>query len=1541
MRKTVRKSLSLFLSMLLIFGTLAFALPLVGAVDDALEIHLGETLDVQVAAGEMVYFKFVPEATDTYFFSSLFKTYRDTYGYLYNAEKEEITKNDDDGGSGNFKISCTLQAGVTYYFGARFYNSTDSGTMPVNLTSVSLLHAGLDIQKLALNTAADFTVTADKALYLELDPSNNGRYFISLNATENVSVELLSSDFSNVTTYYNETEFSFEIDLASGVYFLRLTTESESVSLTALFQTMQQHVDPDAIVLTKDVPAAAELEAGGNVYLKFVPAVTGSYTLVGNHSQYLYINFYYEDLYYSYDAVSGNTGVEMQQYLQAGQTYYYRVESDAQQTVEMTVYTSTDLVNARALPLTFNTPQALSFTTYAEQKYLKFIPESTESYTLVCDNTSDLYGRALDVNLSELKEQTGTALAMGVALVRGQTYYFELTSYATQNTTVQIIRTEDYLNSISIDLAVNVPAQGENGKLLRFTPETDGVYMFSAQSEDYMSARFYDSEMNSDYNDYTYGMSIQLPRKLTAGETYYYSVDVSATCMIETLADYMANHGGKQIVSGEEVPFSGSDWTFFALQTGTKQVRYILEAQANAEAEIKIYSADMRNHTVYYFSDPMTGEIYPNSDTTVLVAVRSTSAEGAGKFTLTEMSAFLPGKAQPLTLDTPVTVTENRYTYFSFTPETDGGYVFCGTAQNNANFYSYREDTFDTQQSGSNDCVFMVSMKAGKTYYFAVNNYGGSPSPTVIIRTAQAFMHENATALALDTPQKLTFGPSTEYRYLMFTPEVTGRYTFSANNTRYVSCYAYNDMFEEIDSFSADEALSYSMTLEAGETYYFQWSCYEASFDVTLSKTCDHANAAIIPGVAPTCTVNGKTVGVRCEDCGKVLFEPVIIAKGHKDADADRVCDNCGQAAVEFVAACNNEGTVTATLYTNGELVLAGEGPVTMPPGRPQVNAFESEGAYQAAYQTWVQQMRRVTSIELPEGITSLCGSAFSECPVNEIVIPSSCNYIGSYAFYSAQFKDVTILNDAVRLSNQFPIEGYTTSVADFPLKNWNDYRALLPVVVCMQYALTLNYQLDYMVQEAMAEFGISEEIALVLIDDVYSQEITYLAWEFGIDFPEGTKLSNVQNAMLAFINEQLGTDFSDASEIWDVDGIDLTDPEAINEVVQHPSEAVRQALETKYNIDYAQMIDDSFSTRSLYLGQNGNNLDGKNYVAFEGITIHGNCGSTTQTAAAKIGADFDLLNHNPAQAVRENEVAATEETEGSYDSVVYCSTCGEELSRESKTIPVLGHEHTEGAPVRENEVAATCTKAGSYDEVVYCASCGEELSRDTYSIEKTAHTPAAVVMTNYVDATCTTNGGYDEVVLCTACGALLSSEHKTVEASGHSAGEPVIVNKVFTDCTEGGTWDEVVFCTICGEELSREAKEIAPAAHTPGEAKRENVKDATCEADGSYTEIIDCAVCGNRISAEEKTIKAPGHSWGEWVVVKEATQDEDGLQRRVCTRDGSHVEEKIIEKLPAPTQPDNGGKNLCKYCGEEHTGPFGWLIRFFHSILAFFGLRK
>ena len=61
---------------------------------------------------------------------------------------------------------------------------------------------------------------------------------------------------------------------------------------------------------------------------------------------------------------------------------------------------------------------------------------------------------------------------------------------------------------------------------------------------------------------------------------------------------------------------------------------------------------------------------------------------------------------------------------------------------------------------------------------------------------------------------------------------------------------------------------------------------------------------------------------------------------------------------------------------------------------------------------------------------------------------------------------------------------------------------------------------------------------------------------------------------------------------------------------------------------------------------------------------------------------------HTPASAVEENLVNATCTADGSYDEVVYCSECSEELSRETKTIPALGHMYDgEGICERCGEV--------------------------------------------------------------------------------------------------------------------------------------------------------------------------------------------------------------------------------------------------------------
>ena len=61
---------------------------------------------------------------------------------------------------------------------------------------------------------------------------------------------------------------------------------------------------------------------------------------------------------------------------------------------------------------------------------------------------------------------------------------------------------------------------------------------------------------------------------------------------------------------------------------------------------------------------------------------------------------------------------------------------------------------------------------------------------------------------------------------------------------------------------------------------------------------------------------------------------------------------------------------------------------------------------------------------------------------------------------------------------------------------------------------------------------------------------------------------------------------------------------------------------------------------------------------------------------------------------------------------------CGDSYK---EVIPATGHNPQ--TPITEKEVEATCEGAGSYDEVVYCYGCGEELSRETVTVPALGHT--------------------------------------------------------------------------------------------------------------------------------------------------------------------------------------------------------------------------
>ena len=260
-------------------------------------------------------------------------------------------------------------------------------------------------------------------------------------------------------------------------------------------------------------------------------------------------------------------------------------------------------------------------------------------------------------------------------------------------------------------------------------------------------------------------------------------------------------------------------------------------------------------------------------------------------------------------------------------------------------------------------------------------------------------------------------------------------------------------------------------------------------------------------------------------------------------------------------------------------------------------------------------------------------------------------------------------------------------------------------------------------------------------------------------------------------------------------------------------------------------------------------------------------------------------------------EAGCTEEGEIRF----VCTECGIILK---EALPAHGHVLSE--KVTENEVASSCLEQGTADEVVYCSVCGEELSREKVARALGPHTPADPVEENRTEASCTEDGGFDTVIYCKVCGEELSRETTVLEATGHTEGEAVEENRSEASCTEDGGFDSVIYCEVCGEELSRERTVIAAAGHD----YTARVMAATCTARGYTTHT--CSRCGN--SYVDAYTTALGHSYGAWTTTTAATCTAAGTERRTCSRCGS-AETRSVSALGHNYTLSTG---TCSRCGRN-----------------------
>ena len=99
---------------------------------DIRDITLGETVTVNIeTAYAVIFYRFTPEETGDYVFEST--SNYDTYCYLYDADFNQLTSDDDGGSGNNFRLRYTFEAGNTYYLGAKMYSSY-TGTYEATLS---------------------------------------------------------------------------------------------------------------------------------------------------------------------------------------------------------------------------------------------------------------------------------------------------------------------------------------------------------------------------------------------------------------------------------------------------------------------------------------------------------------------------------------------------------------------------------------------------------------------------------------------------------------------------------------------------------------------------------------------------------------------------------------------------------------------------------------------------------------------------------------------------------------------------------------------------------------------------------------------------------------------------------------------------------------------------------------------------------------------------------------------------------------------------------------------------------------------------------------------------------------------------------------------------------------------------------------------------------------------------------------------------------------------------------------------------------------
>lgn len=625
-------------------------------------------------------------------------------------------------------------------------------------------------------------------------------------------------------------------------------------------------------------------------------------------------------------------------------------------------------------------------------------------------------------------------------------------------------------------------------------------------------------------------------------------------------------------------------------------------------------------------------------------------------------------------------------------------------------------------------------------------------------------------------------------------------------------------------------------------------------------------------------SIDSISISKSVESIGQQAFESCIALKdvyysGTKEEWGNIDIGSYNNSLYNATIHCTDGDIVPNSLWNyrldNGKVIITGpksemEGTVEIP---SSINDFPVTAIEDNAFEYY----NSITEIVVPDGVTSIGDSAFKNCTsLNRIILPDSVTKIGMWAFENTSYFDnnsnwidgvLYIGNHLIKANNSFSKENYeikpgTVCIADKAFTGMGILECL--TVPNSVVSIGVNAFLNCSGLNDVYFSGTKEQWDLICIsegNDVLNYatihcsdgDIEPVLWLYEVQDNETIITGyrgkvNEEIIIPESINGHPVISIGDYA-FWERDGLKAVRiPDSVTSIGLNAFNRCYNLKDVYYNgneeswngvtVEYGN----TYLTDAIHWKED---LPEKEPTCTkDGYSAYSSWSNTDPVEYVTQPEIKPATGHKPAEAVTENG-----ESECKTYSVVYCSVCGEEISRKLITA------HTPGEATIENTIPETCTKDGQYDTVVYCSICYEELSRETVIIPAKGHTPTEAVIENEEGVNCS----YESIVYCNDCGDEISREHIVK----HTPGRTIIKNNVQATCTESGHYDRVILCRVCNKEISREQIETdKPKGHCFTIYSYNN--DATLDNDGTETAICDnCGKATHTRSADGTKLKA------------------------------------------------------------------------------------